>query len=69
MFKRVLKWLGAIIAVVVIAVTVFLVNLIWFRPWSLNLFYGKVFTEVLLDHREFNLLPILVRAKVHVREH
>ena len=52
MFKRVFKWLGAILAVVVIAVAVFLINLIWFRPWSLNLFYDKVFAEVLFDHPE-----------------
>src|SRR5256886_5492492 len=52
MFKRLLKWIGAIIAVVAIAFGVFLTNLIWFRPWSLNLFYEKVFAEVLFDHPE-----------------
>src|SRR6266550_1171897 len=52
MFKRLLKWIGAIIAVLVIAFGVFLINLIWFRPWSLNLFYEKVFAEVLFDHPE-----------------
>src|SRR4029434_845289 len=52
MLKHVLKWLGAIIAVVVIAIAVFLTNLVWFRPWSLNLFYEKVFAEVLFDHPE-----------------
>jgi uncharacterized protein (DUF885 family) len=52
MLKHVLKWLGAIIAVVVIAIAVFLTNLIWFRPWSLNLFYEKVFAEILFDHPE-----------------
>jgi uncharacterized protein (DUF885 family) len=52
MLKRILKWLGAITAVVVIAVAVFLVNLLWFRPWSLNLFYEKVFAEVVFDHPE-----------------
>src|SRR5206468_4380417 len=52
MFKRVLKWLGAIIAVLVIVIAVFLINLIWFRPWNLNLFYDKVFAEVLFDHPE-----------------
>src|ERR1700745_3908476 len=52
MFKRIVKWFGAIIAVVVIAIAVFLTNLIWFRPWSLNLFYEKVFAEVLFDHPE-----------------
>ena len=29
-----------------------LTNLIWFRPWSLNLFYEKIFAEVLFDHPE-----------------
>jgi uncharacterized protein (DUF885 family) len=52
MLKRVLKWLGALVAVVVIVIAVFLVNLIWFRPWSLNLFYEKVFAEVVFDHPE-----------------
>ena len=52
MFKRILKWLGAITAVFVIAIAIFLINLIWFRPWSLNLFYEKVFAEILFDHPE-----------------
>src|SRR5215472_7270194 len=52
MLKRLLKWLGAIVAVIVIAIAVFLTNLVWFRPWSLNLFYEKVFAEVLFDHPE-----------------
>src|SRR5881396_4086463 len=52
MMKRLLKWIGAIIAVVAIAFAVFLTNLVWFRPWSLNLFYEKVFVEVLFDHPE-----------------
>jgi len=52
MLKRVLKWLGGLAVVVVIAIAVFLVNLIWFRPWSLNLFYEKVFAEVVFDHPE-----------------
>src|SRR5213083_1242237 len=52
MFKRIFKFLGAIITVVAIAIAVFLVNLIWFRPWSLNLFYEKVFAEILFDHPE-----------------
>src|SRR5437867_3239898 len=43
---------SAIIAVVAIVLAVFLVNLIWFRPWSLNLFYEKVFAEVVFDHPE-----------------
>src|SRR5437867_1006257 len=60
MFKRVLKWLGAIIAVLAIVIAVFLINLIWFRPWSLNLFYDKVFAEVLFDHPELLSMLSLV---------
>jgi len=29
-----------------------IINLIWFRPWSLNLFYEKVFAQVLLEEPE-----------------
>jgi uncharacterized protein (DUF885 family) len=61
MLKRVLKWLGAMIAVIVIVIAIFLINLIWFRPWSLNLFYEKVFSEVLFDHPE--LLSALGRVE------
>src|SRR6266566_1757256 len=52
MSKRILKSLGATAAVLVLVVAIFLINLIWFRPWSLNLFYDKVFAEVLFDHPE-----------------
>src|SRR6266511_4955148 len=52
MFKRTLQWFGVIVAVLVIAIAIFLTNLIWFRPWSLNLFYEKIFAEVLFDHPE-----------------
>src|SRR5947207_8662791 len=49
MFKRILKWIGGIILLAVIALAIFLINLIWFRPWSLNLFYEKVFVEVIFS--------------------
>ena len=49
---RVLKWFLAVVAVVLVAFSIFLVNLIWFRPWSLNLFYEKVFAEFLFDEPE-----------------
>lgn len=52
MVKRILKWIGAILGVLVIILAVFLVNLIWFRPWSLNLFYEKVFAQVLFEEPE-----------------
>ncbi len=52
MIKRLLKWLLAIVGVLLLVAIVFAVNAIWFRPWSLNVFYEKVFIEVLLDEPE-----------------
>src|SRR6266581_3856181 len=52
MLKRVLKWLFGIVAVVVIALAVFLINLTWFRPWSMDLFYEKTFAEIIFDEPE-----------------
>src|SRR5947207_3609949 len=52
MFRRILKWTLGIIALLLIAAAILLVNLIWFRPWSLNLFYEKVFAQVLFEEPE-----------------
>ncbi|MGI8430971.1 MAG: DUF885 domain-containing protein [Chthoniobacterales bacterium] len=52
MFKRFLKWLLALAAILFLAVAIFLVNLIWFRPWSLNLFYDKIFVAALFHEPE-----------------
>src|SRR5438034_8202530 len=52
MLKRILQWLGVTITIMVVAIVVFLINLVCFRPWSLNLFYEKVFAEVVFDHPE-----------------
>ena len=52
MFKRILKWIGTLILVAIVAVAIFLINLIWFRPWSLNLFYDKVFAETIFSEPE-----------------
>jgi uncharacterized protein (DUF885 family) len=52
MFKRALKWFMWTFLVAVIAIAVFLINLIWFRPWSLNLFYEKVFAETVFNEPE-----------------
>ena len=57
MLKRILKWFFGLLALVLIAGAIFLVNLIWFRPWSLNLFYEKVFAETVF--REPELLSSL----------
>jgi uncharacterized protein (DUF885 family) len=52
LMKRLLKALLAIAVAVVIAAAVFLINLIWFRPWNLNLFYEKIFAEVIFTEPE-----------------
>src|SRR3954454_10692686 len=52
MFRRIFKWTLRLLGLLVILLAVFLVNLIWFRPWSLNLFYEKVFVQFLLQEPE-----------------
>ncbi|MFL6540141.1 MAG: DUF885 family protein, partial [Chthoniobacterales bacterium] len=52
MFKRLLKWLFGIIAVLLLVAAIFVVNAVWFRPWFLNTFYEKVFVEFLFDEPE-----------------
>src|SRR5436309_8631546 len=54
MFKRILKWLGGIVLLAIVALAIFLINLIWFRPWSLNLFYEKVFAETVFSEPEMH---------------
>lgn len=57
MMKRFFKWVMWIFLVAVIVAAVFLINLIYFRPWSLNLFYEKIFAETIF--REPELLSAL----------
>src|SRR5947209_12897860 len=52
MLKRVLKFLFGIVLAVLIAGAIFLTNLIWFRPWNLNLFYEKIFAEAVFGEPE-----------------
>ncbi|HEX8077364.1 MAG TPA: DUF885 domain-containing protein [Chthoniobacterales bacterium] len=52
MFRRILKWTGGIIGLLVVILAIFLTNLIWFRAWSLNLFYEKIFVQLLFQQPE-----------------
>ncbi|HMJ24396.1 MAG TPA: hypothetical protein VK475_01135, partial [Pyrinomonadaceae bacterium] len=52
MIRRTFKWILRILAILLLVAAVFLINLIWFRPWSLNLFYEKVFAQVLFEEPE-----------------
>ena len=57
MFKRVLKWLFTIAVLLAVVIAILIVNAIWFRPWSLNVFYEKAFIETVF--REPELLSAL----------
>ena len=52
MFRKALKWTFGILAILLVALSIFLINLIWFRPWSLNLFYEKIFAQTVFDEPE-----------------
>ncbi|HSE41887.1 MAG TPA: DUF885 domain-containing protein [Acidobacteriota bacterium] len=47
--KRVIKWT---LLLAVVAAAVFVTNLIWFRPFSINHFYEKIFIEFALKNPE-----------------
>ncbi len=52
MRKPILKSLAAVLVIGLLAATVFVVNLVWFRPFSLNLFYEKIFVKFSLQNPE-----------------
>jgi len=52
MLRSTLKWLGALLAAALLVGAIFVANLIWFRPFSLDLFYEKVFVSFLLERPE-----------------
>ena len=68
MVRTLLKWLGGLTAAALLAGTVFLVNLIWFRPFSLDLFYEKIFITFALDNPEL-LTSIGVAEQFGYRKH
>ena len=50
--RRVVRWLGLLIAGVLIVAGVFVVNAIWFKPFFINVFFERVFNESLLQDPE-----------------
>lgn len=68
MLKRTLKVSAVIVGLALAGGAVFLVNLIWFRPWSLNLFYEKVFVAFALENPEM-LTSIGIAEKFGYRAH
>ena len=68
MRKTLFRWLGGVLLAVLFAATVFVVNLVWFRPFSLNLFYEKVFVGFMLDNPEL-LTMIGIAEQFGYRRH
>jgi uncharacterized protein (DUF885 family) len=68
MRRPILKSVGALLAVALLAGAVFIVNLIWFRPFSLNLFYEKIFVSFMLENPEI-LTSIGIAEQVGYRRH
>ena len=68
MFRKILKFAGAVLGLAIIAGTVFTLNLVWFRPWSLNLFYERVFIRFALERPEL-LTSIGIAEQFGYRRH
>lgn len=66
--KSVPKVAGAALAALLLAGAVFVVNLVWFRPFSLDLFFEKVFIEEALDRPEL-LTDIGIAEQFGYRRH
>ena len=45
-------WVGSSFLLIVSILAVFVVNLVWFKPFSIRMFYDKVFVEVALGNPE-----------------
>src|SRR6476619_1110584 len=68
MRKTIVKWFGVLFGAALLAAAVFLVNLIWFRPFSLNLFYEKAFATFVLENPEL-LTSIGIAEQFGYRRH
>ena len=68
MFRTLRRIVGALLAVALLAGTVWVVNLIWFRPFSLDLFYEKAFVTFALENPEL-LTTIGIAEQFGYRRH
>ena len=50
--RRWKSWISRIILIVFILGIIWVINLIWFRPFSINHFYDKIFVELVLEDPE-----------------
>jgi uncharacterized protein (DUF885 family) len=68
MRKTVLRTLGGLFAIALLALLVFVINLVWFRPFSLNLYYEKIFVSFALKNPEL-LSSIGIAEQFGYRRH
>jgi uncharacterized protein (DUF885 family) len=68
MLKKSLKVVGALFVALLVVAAVFVTNLVAFRPFSLNLFYEKIFVSFLLDNPEL-LTQIGIAEQFGYRQH
>jgi len=68
MLRPTLKWLAVLLAGALLVATVFVVNLVWFRPFSLNLFYEKTFITFVLEQPEL-LSTLRIAEQFGYRRH
>ena len=68
MLKKTLRAIGALLAVLLLVAAIFVVNLIWFRPFSLSLFYEKIFVSFMLENPEL-LTQIGIAEQIGYRRH
>lgn len=50
--RKFFKWTAALLGLCLCLLAVFVVNLVWFKPFSLNLFYERVMIELAFDDPE-----------------
>lgn len=68
MLKRIIKWLFVLFLAGVSVLGVFVVNAVYFKPWSINIFYEKVFVRVLFENPEL-LTAIGLVERLGIRGH
>lgn len=66
--KKILKVVGGLAGLAFLAVAVFVINAVWFRPWSLRVFYEKVFIGYALENPEL-LTSVGIAEKFGYRAH
>jgi uncharacterized protein (DUF885 family) len=62
------KWIGRLLLLVVLVISGFIVNAIWFKPFSIRVFYERVFFEFGLQSPEL-LSSLRILESVGIRGH